>query len=117
MDAKSEFGNIVVENNAIANLIGETVSECYGVVGMTSRNIIKDGFSDLLKRDNYTKGVVVKGKKENLELELYIVVAHGVKCSEVAYELQKKVAYVLDKTLNLTFSSINVFVQGIKVIN
>lgn len=117
MDTKSEFGHIIVENNAIANLIGGTISECYGVVGMTSRNILKDGFSDLLKRDNYTKGVIIKKKNNELILELYIVVVYGVRCSEVAYELQKKVAYVLDKTLDVSFKSINVYVQGIKVID
>ncbi|MFV0254963.1 MAG: Asp23/Gls24 family envelope stress response protein [Erysipelotrichaceae bacterium] len=117
MNRRSEFGSILVDNEAMAKLIGETVSECYGVVGMTSKSLIKDGINDLLGKDSYSKGVVIREKNDKLELDLYVVIIYGVRSSEVAIELQKKIAYVLDRTLNLKFDSINVYVEGIKVID
>ena len=68
-----------------------------------------------LKKENYSKGVVVRQNEGKLELDLYIIVSHGVKISEVVHEVQKKVKYMLEKSLELDFNVINVFVQGVKV--
>jgi uncharacterized alkaline shock family protein YloU len=40
--------------------------------------------------------------------------AYGVKITEVVSEVQKKVRYVLQKSLDLNFSAINVYVAGTK---
>ena len=69
-----------------------------------------------MKKDNYSKGVVVKESDEGLELDLYIIIGFGVKISEVVYEIQKNVKYVLEKSLDLKFLAINVYVQGVSVI-
>ena len=96
-------------------MAGGVVSECYGVVGMASQKVLKDGLAELLKKENYSKGVVVRQNEGKLELDLYIIVSHGVKISEVVHEVQKKVKYMLEKSLELDFNVINVFVQGVKV--
>ena len=51
-----------------------------------------------------------------MELDLYIIVSHGVKISEVVSEVQKRVKYALERSLELDFNVINVYVQGVKVI-
>ena len=71
-------------------LAGGVVTECYGVVGMASQKFVKDGIAELLKSDNYSKGVVVRQNENGLELDLYIIVSHGIKISEVVHEAQKK---------------------------
>ncbi len=111
----TQFGNINISIEAIASLAGGVVSECYGVVGMASQKILKDGIAELLKKENYSKGVVVRQKDQKLELDLYIIVSHGVKISAVVHEAQKKVKYMLEKSLELDFEKINVYVQGVKV--
>ena len=108
----TQFGNINISIEAIASLAGGVVSECYGVVGMASQKVLKDGLAELLKKENYSKGVVVRQNEGKLELDLYIIVSHGVKISEVVHEVQKKVKYMLEKSLELDFNVINVFVQG-----
>lgn len=111
----TQFGNINISIDAIASLAGGVVTECYGVVGMASQKLVKDGIAELLKKDNYSRGVVVRQNEGELELDLYIIVSHGIKISEVVNEVQKKVKYVLEKSLELDFNVINVFVQGVKV--
>lgn len=111
----TQFGNINISIEAIANLAGGVVTECYGVVGMASQKILKDGIAELLKKNNYSKGVVVRQNDDKLELDLYIIVSHGVKISEVVHEVQKKTKYMLEKSLELDFNVINVYVQGVKV--
>ena len=112
----TELGTINVTTEAIASLTGGVISECYGVVGMASKNFIKDGISELLKKNNYTKGVVVREVENELALDLYIVVSFGVKISEVVHEVQKKVKYTLENVLDLSFNQINVYVLGVKEI-
>ena len=56
----TEFGNINISLDAIASLAGGVVTECYGVVGMASQKFVKDGIAELLKKENYSKGVVVR---------------------------------------------------------
>ncbi len=82
---------------------------------MASQKFLKDGLAELLKKENYAKGVIVKETDGVLELDLYVIVSHGVKISEVVIEVQKKVKYVLEKALEFEVGKVNVFVQGVKV--
>ena len=103
----TEYGNINISLDAVASLAGG--------VGMASQKFVKDGIAELLKKENYAKGVVVRQGENGLELDLYIIVSHGIKISEVVHEAQKKVKYMMEKTLELKFSAVNVYVQGVKV--
>lgn len=111
----TKFGDINISKEAITSLAGGVVSECYGVVGMASQKMLKDGLAELLKKENYAKGVVVKETEGMLDLDIYIIVSHGVKISEVVLEVQKKVKYVLEKSLDIEINAVNVYVQGVKV--
>ena len=111
------YGQIRISDNAIASIAGSAVIECYGVVGVTPKNPIKDGFNDLLKKENYSKGVIVRNKNGILDIDLFIIVCYGVKISEVVNEAQKRVKYNLEKNLNMDINSVNVYVEGIKVVD
>ncbi|MEA5026443.1 MAG: Asp23/Gls24 family envelope stress response protein [Erysipelotrichaceae bacterium] len=115
IERNTKLGNINISEEAIATLAGGVVAECYGVVGMASQKILKDGLAELLKKDNYSKGIIVRKVEDTYELDLFIVISFGVKISEVVSEVQKKVKYELERSLDLNFSAVNVYVQGIKV--
>ena len=83
---------------------------------MASKQVLRDGWAEMLKKENYARGVVVKKNDEGLDIDLYIIVGFGVKISEVVLEAQKKVKYMLEKTLSLEVTSVNVFVQGVRVL-
>ena len=83
--------------------------------GILSSMIGANGnLAELLRIENYSKGVFARETKGGVEVEMYIAVAYGLKITEVVSEVQKKVKYVLEKTLDIKFKSINVFVKGIK---
>lgn len=115
IETKNQFGQISVSDDAVATLAGGVVTECYGVVGMSSQQIFKDGLAELLQGENYSKGVIVRRTDAGFELDLYIVVSYNVKISQVVLEVQKKTKYMLEKTLGQKFNTINVYVQGIRV--
>ncbi len=116
VERKTNYGNINVSEEAVASLAGGVITECYGVVGMASRKLVRDGWAELLGKENYAKGVVVRRTDSGLEIDLYIIVSFGVKISEVVQEAQKKVKYVLEKSLSEEIAAVNVFVQGVQVI-
>ncbi len=116
IEEKTNYGNISVSDEAVASLVGGVITECYGVVGMASKQVLRDGWSEMLKKENYAKGVVVRKSEDGMVIDLYIIVSFGVKISEVVTEAQKKVKYVLEKTLSREVAAVNVFVQGVRVV-
>ncbi len=116
IDKKTKFGGIAISMEAIGSVTGAAATECYGVVGLASKNSLRENIADLLKEDNYYKGVFPKKDKDDYSVDLYIIVAYGVKITEIVSEVQKKVKYVLEKTFDIKFKAVNVFVQGLKTI-
>ena len=112
----TDLGNIDISTDVIATICGGAATECYGVVGMASQKMM-DGFYDLLGKDNYSKGIVVEEGQTGSIINLYIIVGYGVKISEIVYEVQKKVKYVLEKTLDIDIEAVNVYVQSIRVMD
>ncbi|MCD2136622.1 MULTISPECIES: Asp23/Gls24 family envelope stress response protein [Salinicoccus] len=117
LEIKNELGSIDIAIDVIANIAGEAVVESYGVVGMASRHQVRDGFAELLGKENYSRGVVVENNDGLLDVDLYIIVGYGVKISEVANNVQTSVKYRLEKTFGLTINTINIHVQGVRMIN
>ncbi len=116
IEKSTELGDINFASSVVAQIAGGAATECYGVVGMASQKMLKDGFYELLKKDNFTKGIITKEGTTGLIVDMYIFIGYGIKISEIVYEVQKKVKYVLERTLDISVESVNVYVQGIKVI-
>lgn len=112
----NSLGKIEVATEAIATIAGSAVSECYGVIGMASRKLT-DGIAELLGKESLSKGIEVRFNENNLEIDLYIIVIYGVKISEVARNVIEKVGYQVNKITGLDITSVNVIVQGVRIIN
>ena len=111
----TERGKILVTDEMIATIAGFAALECYGLVGMASKNKLKDGIAELLRRDNLRRGVDVRHQDDEVHIDLYIIVSYGTKISEVANNVQSRVKYVLNDIVGLQVSSVNIFVQGVRV--
>lgn len=117
IEIKNDFGQIDISNDVIAQVAGSAAIECYGIVGMASKHQIRDGLTDILRKENFAKGVVIRQEGEDLHIDMYIIVSYGTKISEVAYQVQSKVKYTINKILGLNVQSVNIFVQGVRVTN
>ncbi|SOC35444.1 Asp23/Gls24 family envelope stress response protein [Ureibacillus acetophenoni] len=117
LEIKNDFGQIDISNDVIAQIAGGAAIECYGVVGMASKHQIRDGLTDILRKENFTKGVVIRQSGDDLHIDMYIIVSYGTKISEVAYQVQSKVKYTVNKTLGMSVKSVNIFVHGVKVLS
>ncbi|WP_018922596.1 Asp23/Gls24 family envelope stress response protein [Salsuginibacillus kocurii] len=117
IEMNSQLGSIDVSREVVATIAGGAAIDCYGIVGMASQKQIKDGLTELLGKENFSRGVVIREIEDDLHIDMYIVVSYGTKISEVAYNVQTKVKYQLEQMLGLTVESVNIFVQGVRVVN
>ncbi len=117
IELKTKFGQIDISNEVIATIAGGAAVDCYGIVGMASKNQIRDGISEILRKENFTRGVLIRQENEEVHIDMYIIVSYGTKISEVAHNVQTKVKYTLDQTVGLAVDSVNIFVQGVRVTN
>lgn len=117
IEIKNDFGQIDISNDVIAQVAGSAAIECYGIVGMASKQQIRDGLTDILRKENFAKGVIIRQEGDELHIDMYIIVSYGTKISEVAYQVQSKVKYTINKILGLNVQSVNIFVQGVRVTN
>lgn len=113
-ELSNELGRITIADEVIAAVAGMAATECYGLVGMASRNFT-DGIAELLGRENIARGVEVQVDGDDVRVSLYIIVEYGTRIIEVANNIMDKVKYVLERTTGLHVSGVDIIVQGVRV--
>jgi len=108
-------GKVNISDQVISNIIGASVYECYGVVGMASKNKFKDGVTDLLGKENYGKGIVVNIDENEIEIHIHVIVSYGVKISEVARSIQERVKHQVETMLDIHVANVDVIVEDVRV--
>lgn len=117
IELKTKYGQIEISNEVIATIAGGAAVDCYGIVGMASKNQIRDGLTEILRRENFTRGIIIRQEDQTLHIDMYIIVSYGTKISEVAHNVQSKVKYTLEQTIGISADTINIYVQGVRVTN
>lgn len=110
----NQLGNISYSEEVVAKIVGLSTMECYGVVGMVSKNAT-DGFWELMRIENLSKGVKINIKDEKLIIDLYVMVEYGTKISVIANNIIQKVKYSVENFTGLKVSAITVNVQAVRV--
>jgi uncharacterized alkaline shock family protein YloU len=113
----THMGNISIDNEVIAQYAGAIAMECFGIVGMANVNV-KDGLVSLLKLDTMTRGINVTLDQNNrLKLDFHVIVSYGVSISAVAENLIDTVKYKVEEFTGLEIEKINIYVEGVRVID
>ena len=112
----TSMGNISIDNEAIAQYAGSVAMECFGVVGMAGINM-RDGLVKLLKLDSMTRGINVMVRNNKLVINFHIIVAYGVSILAVSNNLISNVKYKEEEFTGIEIEKINIFVEGVKVID
>ena len=112
----SELGRVTIAPEAIAQIVGRTAVECYGVVGMSLRapGPARDRVTRLLPKGKVLRGIVVRNLDGAVALELYVVVAYGLNLAEVAGTVRSQVAYEVERLTGLQVASVDVHIQDVK---
>lgn len=106
----SELGRISISSEAIAQIVGHTAAECYGIVGMAGRGRLPR----LLSRERLTQGIEVGERDGRLEIDLHVVVEYGLKLAEVAATVRTRVAYEVERQAGLPVASVEVHIEDVR---
>lgn len=112
----TSMGEITVDKDVIAQYAGSSAVECFGVVGMASISV-KDGFAKLLRKERLSNGVNVTVENNQILIDLHIIVSYGVSISAVADNLIANVKYKVEEFAGLEVAKINIYVEGVRVID
>lgn len=111
---KNDYGIIDIDDNVIATIAGLSAMESYGIVGMASKNAT-DGFFELLKWDNLSRGVKIYTEENLVTVDLHVILEFGMRISVVAENIIDKVKFNIENLTGLKVKKVNVYVQGIRV--
>ena len=112
----THLGNIIIDNEVIAQYAGTVAVECFGIVGMAGFSV-KNGLVRLLKNDSLTKGIDVTLNNNKLTLDFHVIVAYGVSILAVSENLISNVKYKVEEFTGIKIEKINIFVEGVRVID
>ena len=112
----THMGGIQIDNEVIARYAGSVATECFGIVGMAGINV-KDGIVKLLKMDSMTRGISVAVHNNKLTLDFHVIVSYGVSILAVAENLVSNVKYKVEEFAGIVVDKINIYVEGVRVID
>lgn len=107
------LGDILIDENVIAKLAGVSAMECYGLVGMVSKNTTS-GLVKLLKNEQLNKGVEIQTYEDGIVIDLYVIVQFGTKISVVAENIIGQVKFNVEKQTGLEVKKVNLNIEGVR---
>ena len=113
----THMGNISIDNEVIAQYAGSVAYECFGIVGMAGVNM-KEGIATLLKKETMTRGITVNMTSRNLlVIDFHVIVSYGVSIPAVCDNLMQSVKYRVEEFTGIEVEKINIFVEGVRLID
>lgn len=112
----NQLGEILIDTDVIAKYAGSTAVECFGIVGMAAVSM-KDGLVKLLKKESLTRGISVTVEGDVLSIDFHVIVSYGVSIVTVSENLIQNVTYKVEEFTGLKIGKINIFVEGVRVID
>ena len=113
----TDLGIITVSPEVIAKYAGTVAVECFGIVGMAAVNM-KDGLVRLLKKDSLTHGIQVTISDDNrITIDFHVIVSYGVSISAVTDNLISNVKYRVEEFSCMPVDKINIYIEGVRVID
>ncbi len=112
----SQFGEIAIDPDVVATYAGSVAVECFGIVGMAAVNM-KDGLVHLLRRDSLKHGINVTIENNKIALAIHCIIAYGVNIQAVANNLIDDVKYKVENFTGMKVEHLDLFVEGVRVID
>lgn len=112
----NKMGEIQINPDVIALYAGTIAVECFGIVGMAAVSM-KDGLVKLLKRESLTHGINVDINGNKISIDFHVIVSYGVSISAVSDNLIESVKYRVEEFTGMEVEKINIYVEGVRVID
>lgn len=115
MKFENQFGFIDISHKAVADIAGNAVMGCYGVVGMARQNG-REGLLEILSGNHVSKGVSVQFlEDESASIEVFVILEQAIKVSVVAENIIDAIKYQVEHQTGIKVVHIGVNVVGIRI--
>ena len=104
----TRLGRITISSDAIAQIVAETASECYGVVGM------KGSLRGQLARAR-GRPREIRQNGGGVTVDLHVVVEYGLNLAEVASSVGNRVVYEVEWLTGLPVRAVEVHVDDVRM--
>lgn len=112
---ENHLGVIELHNHFFSDLIGHTVTSCFGVVGMANSGPVQNLRQKVFKHGSYTdRGVAVYLQDDELSADIHIVISYGVNIRAIVDSITNKVRYTVEQATGLEMKNIYVYVDDMK---
>ena len=102
---ETKLGKVTIDPEVIALYAGSVAVECFGIV-------------KLLKKDDLTHGINVSVNEDNkITIDFHVIVSYGVSISTVTDNLIETVRYKVEEFTGMEIEKINIYVEGVRVID
>jgi uncharacterized alkaline shock family protein YloU len=108
------YGNITINEDAVAILISKITKECCGVAELVSRRV-SDSVLMIFNKEPISKGIKLVTMDNRIFIDLYILVFDGVSVDAVVASLKSAVIYHVEKFTGMRVKSVDVHVVGMKL--
>lgn len=109
------LGSIQITPRAIASIAYHATLQSYGVVGLTSKNLV-DGLAQVIVKDP-TNGIEVRYDGQKINIDLYVIIEYGTRIKSVADSVSHTVRFQVEKSLGMPVNEVNVHVRGLRISN
>ena len=108
---KESNGTISFANEVISTIAGLATIDIEGVAGMSGGLV--DGITEFLGRKNFSKGIKVEVGKEEVAVDINIIVNYGISIPEVCQNIQQSVVKAIETMTGLRVVEVNIGIQGV----
>jgi uncharacterized alkaline shock family protein YloU len=112
-DENTPLGRVTVSPRAIATIAYQAARQSYGVVGLTSKNLV-EGITQVIVKDP-THGIEVKYNEQNISIDIYVIIEYGTRIKSVAASVSNTIKFNVEKALGMPVEEVNVHVRGLRV--
>ena len=110
---KTPLGSVMISPRAIATIAFQAARLSYGVVGLTSKNLM-EGITQVIVKDP-THGVEVKYDGQKISIDIYVIIEYGTRITSVASSVRNTVKFSVEKALGMPVDQVSVHVRGLRV--
>jgi uncharacterized alkaline shock family protein YloU len=107
------LGRITISPRAIATIAYHSARLSYGVVGLTSKNLV-EGITQVIVKDP-SHGIEVKYDEQNISIDIYVIIEYGTRIKSVASSVSNTIKFNVEKALGMPVERVNVHVRGLRV--
>ena len=114
VSTENSYGNITINDESIANVVGHTALECYGVVDLVAKGFL-DNVRELFKKRTKSRGIKILTIGDRIHIDLDIILKYGVSINAVAESVRRSVKYNVEQFTGMIVDAVNINVLGVKI--